>query len=146
MTALIYDALAEMIPEGLVWQYQITLRDKRRANHIWLLKGPRGGIHVHAFWATLPGWPSEWSGGIEAHSPIPDPEYPQPASQEHCWVIGTPCWHDGSSLEFSEQIAPYLPYEGGSMDEGHHITVLQVMLSRYNIWLPALKAVKAASK
>lgn len=74
-------------------------------------------------------------GGIEGHSPTPYSEGDKP-SHEHCWLIDGPCWHEGSSLQFSEQIAPYLSAPGKAFTEYDHQEVLSVMLNRYRSWLP----------
>jgi len=44
------------------------------------------------------------SGGIELHYQIP-PDYmdDQAPSHQDCWLLNSPCWHDGSSLA----IEPY---------------------------------------
>jgi hypothetical protein len=123
------------IPEGMIWQYQQTLR-AGRLQHTWLLKGEHGGIHVDG-WVSkaLDPYPAEWMGGIECHTPCEKDK----ANHEHCWVLDGPCQHDGSSLRFSEQIAPYLPYPDkdgiGCMDDHAHELVLSTMLNRYRTWL-----------
>lgn len=133
--ATLFPRVAAEVPEGIVWQYKVITREGHD-NHTWCLNGPRGGIHVDA-WETTGGWRDErWMGGIEAHAPIGDGK----PSHEHCWLIGKPCWHDGSSLQFSEQIAPYLTPPGKPFTENDHLEVLHVMLSRYRQWLPELPA------
>lgn len=124
------------IPEGLIWQYRQTLR-AGRLNHTWMIKGEHGGIHVDA-WVSSDStgkYPPEWLGGIEKHKPCAE----DVADHKQCWVIDGPCQHDGSSLQFREQIAPYLPYAEadvvGAMGDCHHANVLRTMLSRYRTWL-----------
>jgi hypothetical protein len=91
--------------------------------HIWSVVGPAGGVHI---WAA----PSPWKpgdrfygqemfyGGIEVHSRTP--MYGDHASQDECWLIGGPCWHDGSSLYFSESIEPRLRGYKDEWSEGVH--------------------------
>lgn len=144
----LYPRLAAEVPAGLVWQYQIVVRGGQD-HHTWGLTGKRGGIHVHA-WEASSGWRDErWIGGIEGHSPIRREYDSEKPSHEHCWLIHGPCWHEGSSLQFSEQIGPYLPAPGKLFEERDHIDVLHVMISRYNSWLPTeaeVEAAKAASE
>ena len=126
------------IPDGLIWQYQMIIR-AGHLSHCWSIKGDRGGIHVNAWWSDFGGRSDHWIGGVEGHSPVPQEYSPDsPPSQEHCWLLEKPCWHDGSSLQFSEQIAPYLPHENRAMGWPEHRDVLAVMLSRYRSWLPEL--------
>lgn len=135
MSAALFPQVAAAVPEGMVWQYKTTVRGGRDT-HTWCLNGPRGGIHVDAWEAPMSFGDERWMGGIEGHSPTPR-EYDSAApSHEHCWLLQGPCWHDGSSLQFSEQIAPYLTHPGKPFPESDHLHVLCVMMSRYNQWLP----------
>ena len=97
------------IPDGMVWKYEAVLRGER-LEHLWILSGEHGAVHI---WAGLSEWDGrfEWRGGIECHY-ASAPEYmdADKPSHEHCWILGKPCWHDGSSLYFSENIAPMLPH------------------------------------
>ena len=82
--------------------------------HTWWIKGPRGGVHIWARQSKLDGWPTEWIGGVECHwAQCPDDSgwfKSDSPSQADCWLLDGPCWHDGSSLFFSEQIAPLMPH------------------------------------
>lgn len=76
--------------------------------HFWTLTGPLGGVHI---WARpVLGAPEKYVGGVEVH--YPHPVYPWDSEDkphhENCWLLGGPCWHDGTSLYFSERIAPML--------------------------------------
>lgn len=80
--------------------------------HIWTLKGPKGAIHIWAMenseeWVAIFG--DRFSGGVERHSPTPVYSFDTAPHQEHCWLLEGPCYHDGTSLYFSENIAPMLP-------------------------------------
>jgi hypothetical protein len=90
--------------------------DTDRARYVWAVKGERGGVHVWAQSmcdeaAKISG--SRYYGGIEVHRATPH-EYDNPAEPSHdeCWLIGKPCWHDGSSLQFSEQVLPMIERMG----------------------------------
>ena len=80
--------------------------------HSWLIVGRYGAVNLHITermqnpaLAELP----RFSGGIEIHYRAP-PDYmsDQPPSQERCWAFehGSPCWHDGSSLQAEERYIP----------------------------------------
>lgn len=81
--------------------------------HMWTLKGLKGGIHI---WARENDckWQEKWGGryigGVEYHSPVPVYEWQTADNPDHadCFLLGGPCWHDGSSLYFSERIEPML--------------------------------------
>ena len=126
--------VAEMLPDDLTFSYKATLKSGY-LTHQWELTGPRGGIHVMARPDSLRDG-REWLGGIEGHSPKPREYDGETPHHEHCWLLQGPCWHDGSSLQFSEQIGPYLPYQDQPMSKYHHDMVLSQMLSRYRSWLP----------
>lgn len=102
------DPFALNVPEGMVWSYRAVLRGKY-LTHLWTLANEAGGIHISANIHDFQG-SREWSGGCETHY-VKCPDYmdPDKPSHDHCWVLGGPCWHDGSSLYFSENIAPMLP-------------------------------------
>lgn len=120
------------VPEGMVWQYRVTMRGGR-LTHEWSLVNEHGGIHVHAALSEFRGEHS-WIGGIECHwASAPDFMNPEKPSHEHCWLLGKPCWHDGSSLYFSEYIADCLPSPWAQnpheMSARHHEYVMQELRS-----------------
>ena len=140
----VFPLVAEQVPTGTTWAYKVDIRGGTDY-HTWSLVGDRGGIHVSA-WVTPPlagfyDYP-RWMGGIEGHSPVWREYDSEKPSHEHCWLLGGPCWHDGSSLQFSEQIAPWLPPPGEQMTERNHIDVLREMISRYHTWLPTPPALE----
>jgi len=108
-----------VVPIGATMGYEVHDDGAGRLQHNWWIKSDDGGIHIWACLAKLAGWPDEWLGGVEAHyAAVPD-SYggwfdPAKPSHEDCWLLKGPCWHDGSSLYFSEQIAPRMPYAGGT--------------------------------
>jgi len=140
-----FPLVVSAVPNGLTWAYKVSLRGGHE-EHIWSLVGERGGIHVNAWLAPpIKGYYAEhrWLGGIEGHSPIPREYESETPSHEHCWLIDGPCWHDGSSLQFSEQLAPWFPAAGEQMTERQHVDVLREMVSRYHSWLPEAQAIEA---
>jgi hypothetical protein len=138
-----FASVASLLPEGIAWRYEASVR-AGRLSHTWAITGDRGAIHVNAYYSEHPKLGREWYGGIEAHSPINQSEYGDgKPSHEHCWLLNGPCWHDGSSLQFSEEIAPSLPYENREMSAREHRVVLYTMLSRYRSWLPEASAIEA---
>lgn len=100
--------------EALEYNYIPPEGDVKR--HMWTAVGEKGGIHI---WAQphLPDFAERWGekffGGIEKHSKVAMYEY-NAGKPDHkdCWLLKCPCWHDGSSLYFSERIGPLLQ-EGG---------------------------------
>lgn len=80
--------------------------------HMWTLVGPNGAVHI---WAE-PNDPAVaarygelYYGGIEVHSRTPLYDFgSKEPSHTDCWLLKCPCWHDGSSLQFSEQVEPFL--------------------------------------
>ncbi len=78
--------------------------------HVWSLIGAHGGLHLHI------GEFAEDSG-IEVHYRTP-PDYMenQPPSDDHCWLLKTPCWHDGSSLQATEVWIPLWKSLNGDHD------------------------------
>ena len=75
--------------------------------HIWTCTGSLGAMHFHA---TDLGEEYEgkhgirFSAGLEIHSRAP---LSDTAPNEKCWLIGGPCWHDGTSLYAQERVVPY---------------------------------------
>lgn len=115
-------------PDGMVFTYQAVVRGGN-VTHLWSLANENGGIHVSASLHPYLNGNREWMGGAETHY-IAAPDYmdPDKPSHQHCWVLGCPCWHDGSSLYFSENIAPLLPNawaeRPNQMEPYHHDRVM----------------------
>jgi len=127
---VLHAAINKMIPEGAVWTYRQTIRGGR-VNHEWSLAGNDGGVHIHGFRSSYDGYGQEWLGGIEYHwATAPDYMDADNPSHEYCWLLNKPCWHDGSSLQFSERIAPMLP-ENDVLEDWHHERITRIMAMRY---------------
>lgn len=128
------------IAEGLVWKYEVVIRGNR-PEHVWALIGERGAIHI---WARLCDYGSqnEWLGGIEVHSAEPFEYSKAEPDHERCWLLHKPCWHDGTSLGFSEGVAdmlphPYEPWKAHEMQPRHHGYVTGVLRRWYRQHFPA---------
>lgn len=90
--------------DGLTFVYQPATAKSRE--HHWSVVGPDGGIHIHGARSEFFG--GRWSGGVEMHRRAPGEYEGQEPSHTECWLLKAPCWHDGTSLYFSERIAPML--------------------------------------
>lgn len=74
--------------------------------HVWTLIGRDGGIHLHIHEHEIDG-EIVHEGGIEIHYRVPPKYMSQDApSEDCCWLIRCPCWHDGSSLQAQEKWIP----------------------------------------
>ncbi|KKM06547.1 hypothetical protein LCGC14_1742930 [marine sediment metagenome] len=78
----------------------------RHPMHTWSMVGAKGAVELHI---TDYGeehqqeYGQRFSGGIETHWRSPPAHLQdQPPSQDTCWLLHCPCWHDGSSLQASE--------------------------------------------
>jgi hypothetical protein len=86
-----------------------------REQFVWAVVGPLGGVHVWAQRLSSTAlevaprlWDYPFYGGIEVHRRTRG-EYDGPTpTQAECWLLGGPCWHDGSSLYFSDHMSPVL--------------------------------------
>lgn len=81
-----------------------------RPHHVWTCIGRHGAMHFHV---TDHGEDREreygqrYSGGLETHYRSP-PDYMEDhaPSQDKCWLLKCPCWHDGTSLYATEHLIP----------------------------------------
>lgn len=92
----------------LEYKFEILYADTPNKRFIWSVVGPCGGIHIWGQFIEESSFGEKCYGGIEIHSNNPlygDEDEP---SQKDCWLIKGPCWHDGSSLYFSENIQPLI--------------------------------------
>lgn len=126
--------LIDKIPEGFTWYYKKFILGGI-LSHCWVLNGKDGGIHVDACLTGFDTANKRWYGGIECHTPTSEDN----ANHKNCWVIGGPCKHDGSSLQFVKDIVYALPSEydlkPNDISNDAHDHILNVMLHRYKIWI-----------
>lgn len=79
-------------------------------HHSYEVVGRHGGLHLHI--SDLGDehakkYGERYSAGLESHWREP-PGYmaDQPPSQDECWLLKQPCWHDGTSLYAQERYVP----------------------------------------
>lgn len=98
---------------GLSPEFELGYEAGSHEHHVFWLRGPLGGVHIMAF-PLMEGLPplfgERWMGGVELHRHPAQGEQP---SHEECWLLLGPCCHDGSSLQFTERVAPMLPPPAG---------------------------------
>lgn len=75
--------------------------------HCWTCIGSKGALHLHISGPHKYDGRENWGCGLETHYRQP-PEYmvDDAPSHEKCWLIGVPCWHDGTSLYAEEHYLP----------------------------------------
>ncbi len=117
------------------FEYRFSLMRERRERHDWIISGKLGAINIWAEPSSPSSFSDErWFGGIECHSARPF-EY-NGGHHDHCWLLGAECWHDGSSLQFREQVEYRLPAPIGQAIDGSILEELKPLLrSRYRTWL-----------
>lgn len=102
--------------EGLPRRYRYSYELKTRFGHwehVYLLVGARGAIHFHVTDYGKDGehnkaFVDRYSGGIEVHYRTPpDPECGPPDHDKCEFLGGSPCWHDGSSMQAKERLIPF---------------------------------------
>lgn len=119
------------VPEGMTHQYIISIR-AGRPTHMWTLANETGAIHIHGWHYEGTAFGREWMGGVETHSAKPFDYSNEKPDHECCWLLGKPCWHDGTSLYFSERIAPML--EGIDPNAAMPDHIHGYMLSELKYW------------
>ena len=95
--------------------------------HQWELIGPDGGIHFHVSISKDYGD----SCGMGFHRAAWSARRPQTEapSQHKCWLIGGPCWHDGTSLYASEHVWPVVR---DMLRMGDHEAVFRFLEGEYD--------------
>jgi hypothetical protein len=125
------------LPEGLRFEYRFQVASYNGERHDWILVGDAGAINIWAEPSSATSFDGRrWFGGIEGHSKAPA-EYQKAdkPSQELCWLLLAPCWHDGSSLQFSEEVAPLLPDPSGApLPEFICQRLMSILQHRYRSW------------
>ena len=88
-------------------------------NHQWQMVCQRGGLH---FTVGRIGDGEFWAG-LEVHSLTPLYEDSAP-SHSPCWLLGAPCWHDGTSSYALETLWPEIK---AYLANGDHKSIFQVL-------------------
>ena len=71
--------------------------------HVWTVVGRHLAIHLHISELKDHGP----SGGIEYHYRQPPEHMKDDApTQDQCWLLKAPCWHDGSSMQATDYWIP----------------------------------------
>lgn len=87
--------------------FEIHEKEGRDKRLVWHMAGPSGGIHIWAQAAEFKYLDERFIGGVEVHyKKKPHEHSPDEPPIKNCWLTGCDCWPDGSSLYFSENIAP----------------------------------------
>ncbi len=94
----------------------------------WSVVGRHLAIHLHiSDLGKLLGKEGRdrYSGGIEIHYRQP-PEYMEndAPSQDRCWLLKAPCWHDGSSMQVTDKWIPHWLEFRGAPDEHERMFTL----------------------
>ncbi len=109
--------------------------DENRQTHMWTAIGDNGGVHIWAAPSPHMGgrsWPEKFFGGIEIHSKTRMYTFGDgKPDQEKCWLIGCPCYHDGSSLYFSERIEPLIRHAPEPFPEHIHEYMNDILADWY---------------
>lgn len=105
--------------------------------HMWEVVGPKGGIHFTA--SLTPGY--EPSCGLEFHhSPLARYRCDEAPDHTNCFLIGGPCWHDGTSLYASETIWPAVE---PMLRAGDHEAVFRILEREYDRHFASLETESA---
>lgn len=85
----------------------------RGVRHLWSVVSDCGRFAAHLWIEERPG--REWYtiGGIEYHSAVaPEWRAGEDPGRFECWLLGKPCYHEGSSLQAEPWIRNF--NEGGA--------------------------------
>lgn len=92
------------------FKYEYSKSYGSKATHIWSIIGKHGAMHLHinnySYSENLEK--DTYSGGLETHYRSP-PDYManDAPSSDNCWLLKSPCWHDGTSLYVEEHLIPF---------------------------------------
>jgi DNA-directed RNA polymerase beta' subunit len=120
----------------LKYEYQYLLYPV----HTFSAVGAIGGVHLHI---TDLGkkykekYGHQYSGGIEGHWRYPISN--RPPSQKHCWLLGAPCWRDGSSLAAETWIHIWLSNNTDNILKMLEVEADKILTSRENIFKKGLQ-------
>ncbi len=99
---------------------------------IWTTLGAAGATHLH-----IEDYPADYVakygekyfGGIEIHyREAPHYMKNDAPSQDTCWILKAPCWHDGSSLQASEKWIPLW-----QVDPNNHDRMFKALADDYSM-------------
>lgn len=79
--------------------------DEPRQQWQWWCRNELGGVHIWASKHTYKDGFVEYMGGVEVHYATPPEHADYCGHHDDCWLLKGPCWHDGSSLWFRENLA-----------------------------------------
>ncbi len=107
------------------YEFSMEIHNPR---HVWSVIGRHLAIHLHiSDLGNLLGKEAcdRYSGGIEIHYRQP-PDYMKDdaPSNDRCWLLKAPCWHDGSSLQVTERWIPHWLELRGAPDEHERMFAL----------------------
>lgn len=103
-------------------------------SHQWSFRGPLGGVSFSA--SLMPAdspYNSGPSCGLEFHhsaraAHINGAVTSEAPSHAPCWLLGEPCWHDGTSLYASEHCWPYIE---SYLRTGDHPAIFRFLEGEY---------------
>lgn len=112
-------------------EYKMNFPYGDKPHHTWSIIGAHGAKHLH-----ISSYGKDdnvnFSGGLETHWRNP-PEYmaEDAPSQDKCWLLGQPCWHDGTSSYVSDKIIPTIERElrGNGLDYRAHDRIFLLLES-----------------
>jgi hypothetical protein len=109
-------------------KYTLTLAPGGYARHIWQVIGPKGGVHFTANFYKEGEPPS---CGLEFHHSREgrtDYQLGVAPSQSPCWLLGEPCWHDGTSSYANDNLWPMF---SGWLQNGAHEDIFRSLEREY---------------
>jgi hypothetical protein len=74
----------------------VLVESEESTRHIWAVADHAAKLAAH-LWIHI-GPSGDPYGGIEWHMGNKRSHHDDKPSHEHCWLLQSPCWHDGSSL------------------------------------------------
>lgn len=85
--------------------------------HAWKLIGAAGGLHLHISDREEELIFGRYSGNLEFHYRAPPNHLKTYApNDDRCWLLGCPCWHDGTSVYASDFLIPFWLVEPNNHD------------------------------
>lgn len=100
--------------------------------YIFAVKGELGGVHFWVEEYTRENGEVRRFGGVESHSKTPFSDSTPGPDNDNCWLIGCPCWHDGSSLMAEET---YIPVWQACRSDGDFEPIFRGISRLYGDWL-----------